>query len=141
MPAVVALAPVALLIVPPVAFPPTLVFAPSPVTVSPPLEPVPFRTIPFAGPAPAEVPAPAEMLWNVSPLAPILVLEPFGPAPVVVSILWAEPVTLTVPPPVAPNPGPLVVSMLRPPPVRLIVGLDPVEENAAPVPVFSVFVA
>ena len=50
MPAVVELAPVALLIVPPVELPPTLVFVPSPVMVRPPLEPVVFRTIPFAGP-------------------------------------------------------------------------------------------
>ena len=61
--------------------------------------------------------------------------------PVVVAMVLPVPPDVMVPPPVALRPLPVVVSMSRPPPVRLIVGLDPLEENAAPVPVSSFLVA
>src|SRR5205085_11471680 len=133
LPAVVPSAPVALLIVPPLELPPRLVLDPSPVTVRRPLEPVPFNTIPLAPPF-------AEMCSKVSPLAPMFVLDTFRAVPVVESIVLAEPVTLTVPPPVALKPAPLVVSMLRPPPLKVIVWPEPVDENAVDAPVLSVFV-
>src|SRR5215218_4586284 len=69
-----------------------------PVTVRPPLAPVLSRLIPI--PAVPEA-VPAEMLWNVRPLAPIVVFWTFSAVPVVVARVLVAPVTLTVPPPVA----------------------------------------
>src|SRR5689334_19234748 len=106
---------------------------PLPVTTRLPLAPVVSKTIPLAAPF-------DEMLWNVSPLAPMFVLETVSAVPVVVSIVFAVPVTLTVPPPVALKPAPEVVSMLRPPLLKVIVCPEPVDENAADAPVLSVFV-
>ena len=54
--------PVVLVIKPPEPFSTPV---PSPVTVSPPLDPVLLRAMPFA-------PPPEEILWNVSPLAPMV---------------------------------------------------------------------
>ena len=104
---------------------------PVPVTVRPALAPVPLRTMPFGAPL-------AEMLWNVIPLAPMVVLATFSAVPVVVAIVLAVPVTLTVPPPVAWNPPPLVASMSSPPPVKLIVApVLSVRMTAVAVPPFS----
>ena len=82
---------------------PPLPAAPVPVTVNAPL-PVVFRLIPLTGPL-------AEMLRNVSPLAPMVVLATLSAVPVVVvSVFTNAPAaglhgfsshTLTVPPPVA----------------------------------------
>src|SRR5262245_50250716 len=71
---------------------------PLPVTISPPLDPVLLRTMPLVGPLAA---VPAEMLRKVGPRAPMFVLVTFRAVPVVVAIVLVEPVTLTVPPPVA----------------------------------------
>lgn len=104
------LAPVLLAIVPPL---PAL---PVPVTVKPPV-PVLSRIIPVAEP-PLDV-----MLWNVSPLAPIVVLTTFkAVAPEVLLMVLPVPCTVTaVAPPVALKPVPLEVLMTNPPPVKLIV--------------------
>ena len=48
-----------------------------PVTINAPAAPVVFSTMPFGAPF-------AEMLWNVSPLAPMVVLATFSAVPVVV---------------------------------------------------------
>ena len=78
------------------------------------------------------------MLWNVSPLAPMVVLATFSAVPVVVAIVLTVPVTLTVPPPVAWNPPPLVASMSSPPPVKLMVApVLLVRLTAVAVPPFS----
>ena len=93
---------------------------PLPVTVSPAAAPVLLSTIPFAPPF-------AEMLRNVSPLAPIVVWVTLTAVPVVVAIVFAAPVTLTVPPLVAAGPGPVAVKPALPPvesvrpPVKLMV--------------------
>ena len=82
-------------IVPPVQVGSAAVHAPPfPVTVSPAVLPVLLSTIPFAPPF-------AEMLRNVTPLAPIVVLATFSAVPVVVVSVLSGPSTLTVPPPVA----------------------------------------
>src|SRR5258706_16463810 len=81
---VAASAPVAFLSAPPV---PAL---PVPVTVRPAVAPVLLRTIPLAGPEPAEVPVPAEMLLNVRPLAPILVLITLSAVPVVEERMFGD---------------------------------------------------
>src|SRR5947207_12101046 len=112
---------------------PPLPAEPVPVTVRPPLAPVVFNTMPFAPPL-------AEMCSKVRPLAPMFVLATLRAVPVVESIVLTVPVTLTVPPPVALKPAPEVVSMFRPPPLNVIVWAEPVDENAADAPVFSVFV-
>ena len=65
-----------------------------PVTVKPPLAPVVFKIIPLAAPF-------AEMLRNVSPLAPIVVLTTLRAVPVVLLMVFVAPVTLIVPPPVS----------------------------------------
>ena len=57
-----------------------------------------FNTMPFAGPLAA---VPEETLWNVNPLAPIVVLTTLRPMPVVELIVFPVPATLIVPPPVA----------------------------------------
>src|SRR5262245_23463572 len=104
---------VAFWIVPPDPSPPTDVLPP-PVTVSPPLAPVLFRTMPLAAPL-------DEMLLNVSPLAPMVVFATFRAVPVCELIVLFDPVTLTVPPPVALNPVPLVVVIARLPLLKVIV--------------------
>ena len=82
-----------------------------------------------------------EMLWNVRPLAPIVVLATLSAVPVPVSIVLPAPVTVTVPPPVALKPAPLVVSMSSPPPVKLIVWpVLVVSVTAVLAPVLSVLV-
>jgi hypothetical protein len=86
--------------VPPVELPPTEVLEPSPSTVSPAVEPVLTRMIPFEPPF-------AVMLLNVSPFDPMVVFATFKAVPVVVAIVFCEPVTLTVPPLVADGPGPV----------------------------------
>src|SRR3954453_19622669 len=111
-------------IVPPVLFPPSSVFVPSPVTVSPPELPVLSRMIPSADP-PVEL-----MLTNVSPLAPIVVLATLRAVPVVVVGVLGGPGTGRVPPLVAAGPGPVAVKAALVPvesvslPLKLIV--DPV---------------
>src|SRR5205085_1298283 len=102
---------------------------PVPVTVRPPLVPVLLSRIPLAGPLPA---VPDEMLRNVSPLAPIVVPSTFKATPVVVAMVFVEPVTFTVPPPVAMKPL-LVPSEMNTPPVRLSVVLA-LEVNSTPPP-------
>src|SRR5262245_30975422 len=83
-----------------------------PVTVRPAVAPVVFNTIPFAAPL-------AEILRNVRPLAPMLVLATFSAVPVVVAIVFTIVVlfcvAVTVPPPVAVNAGLVVVVRLNPP--------------------------
>src|SRR4051812_48127278 len=119
-------------IVPPVLFPPTVVFAPSPVTVSPPELPVLSRMIPSAEP-PLEL-----MLPTVSPLAPIVVLATLSAVPVVVVSVLVVPVTVTVPPPVAVK-APLAPVERVTPPVKVIV--EPVlfvSETPAPEVTLSV---
>src|SRR5438270_4080563 len=118
--------------VPPELSPPTDAL-PLPATTRLPLAPVVLSTIPLAAPF-------AEMLLKFRPLAPIVVFATFRAVPVVESIVLAEPVTLTVPPPVALKPAPEVVSMFRPPLLNVIVWPEPVDENAADAPVLSVFV-
>ena len=100
--------PVVLVIRPPVVLSP---FTPLPVTVSPPLVPVLFSTMPFAAPL-------AEMLWNVRSPLPMLVLTTLSapPGPELMLLLCA-PVgssTVTVPPPVASKPVPPAVVISRP---------------------------
>src|SRR5262245_18967563 len=63
----------------------------------------------------------AEMLLNVSPLAPMDVLATFSAVPVVELMVLFAPVTFTVPPPVALNPAPLVVVIARLPLLNVIV--------------------
>ena len=93
---------------------------PLPVTVNPPLAPVLLRTIPFDPPL-------AEMLRNVRPAAPIVVLETLSAVPVVVvreltiDVLFC--VAVTVPPPVAAKAA-LVPVERRRPPVKAIVPLS-----------------
>ena len=89
-------APVMFWIVPPL---PSLATEPAaPVTVKPPDAPVLFRKMPFEPPF-------EEMLRNVRPLAPMVVLATLSAVPVVVvSVFTIEVlfcVALTVPPPVA----------------------------------------
>src|SRR5580765_7717438 len=105
---------------------------PVPVTVRPPLVPVVLSTIPSAAPF-------DEMLLKFSPLAPIVVFATFSAVPVVVASVLFDPVTLTVPPPVALNAVFAPVEAMTPP-VRLIVAPVlllrmiplPVDETAPP---------
>ncbi len=61
----------------------------------------------------------AEMLWNVTLLAPIVVLATLSAVPVPELMVLPVPCTVTVPPPVARKPVPEVVVMSRPlPPWR-----------------------
>src|SRR5262249_42646084 len=86
----------------------------------------------------------AEMLRNVAPLAPIVVLTMFTPGPVVVEavLLFAPVVTATVPPPVAVKPVPLVVVIAKPPLEKLIVAPALlVRETAVLAPVLKVLLA
>jgi hypothetical protein len=79
--------------------------------------------MPFTGLSAAlGVVLPAEMLWNVSPLAPMVVLATFSAVALVELMLLPEPVTFTIPPPVATKPLPVVVSMSRPPRNSLLPG-------------------
>src|SRR4051794_29869445 len=95
---------------------------PLPVTVSPPLEPVVLRMMPFAEPLPFEV-----MVRNVRPVPPIVVKATFGAVPFGGVIVLLLPVTAPVPPVVAAGPGPVAVNAaLAPvlklnPPVKFIV--------------------
>src|SRR5262245_62832066 len=76
---------------------------PLPVTVRPAVAPVVFNTIPFAAPL-------AEMLRNVRPVPPMVVLVTVSAVPVVVVIvLTTLLLLLTVPPPVAVKAGLLPV--------------------------------
>src|SRR5262245_33219326 len=121
--------PVELWIVPPL---PAVV--PVPVTINPPLEPVVLSTMPLVAPL-------AEMSWNVTLLAPMLVLAMLRAVPVVEVMLLLEPMTLTVPPPVAEKPVPLVLSISSPPLLKLMVAPVLLEsETAVDAPVFSVLV-
>jgi hypothetical protein len=124
--------------------PPELLLAlvPSPVIMKPPEVPVLFKTMPLRGSVAPEL-LPEEMLWNVSPLAPIVVLATFNAVavfvlagPVVALMVLPEPCTVTVPPPVASKPTPPVVLMTKPPLVKLMVApvLEP-KVTAALVPV------
>jgi hypothetical protein len=109
-------APVELWIVPPVQVGvATVQDPPLPPTVSPPLDPVLLSTIPFTAPF-------EEMLRNLRPEAPIVVLDTLSALPVVVVSVLAVSVAVTVPPPVALNA--VFVPVLRfSVPVKLI---DPV---------------
>src|SRR5262245_23776115 len=97
-------------IVPPVQVSAEVQVPPFALTVRPPLEPVLFRAMPLAG-STAAVLLPAEMLWNVGPSVPMVVLETLRAAALVaVRVLLGavEPlvsVTAMVPPPVALNAG------------------------------------
>src|SRR5262249_4895277 len=75
---------------------------PFPVTLKKPVEPVWSRTMPLTAPL-------DEMLRNVTPLAPIVVLATLRAVPVVVVMVFAVPWTVMVPPPVAENPLAVVV--------------------------------
>ena len=99
----------------------------SPFTVSPPLDPVVFRTMPFVAPL-------DEMLRNSRLFEPIVVLATLSAVPVVVvSVLTSAPVaaglhgfssqTLTVPPPVAVKAA-LVVVLIASPPLKVTVPLS-----------------
>src|SRR4051794_30345480 len=92
---------------------------PVPATVRPPEEPVLFRKMPFP---PVPEPPPAVIDLKVTPDDPIVLLSTFRAVPLVVVSVLFEPVTLTVPPPIA------LKALLPPvfavtPPVRLIVAL------------------
>src|SRR5947207_3415686 len=76
--------------------------APVPVTVRPPLVPVALSTIPLVGPPPA---VPAEILWNLSPAAPMVVFETVSALAVDVLRVLPASVAVTVPPPVAVKAG------------------------------------
>src|SRR5215471_8457185 len=106
--------------VPPELSPPTPVL-PSPVTVSPPLVPVLFRTMPLTGSVAPVVLVPEEMLWKVRPLAPIVVFATLSAVALTELIELPLPVTLIVPPPVALKPMPVVVEIASPPPLKLMV--------------------
>src|SRR5215813_6819749 len=132
-------APVAPWIAPPVHVATDVQVPPFPEIVSPPLDPVLLRTMPLDAPF-------DEMLRNVRPLAPMVVLATFNAVPVVVvSVLTMVVlfcVAATVPPPVAVKAAfTLVVSAM--PPVKVIVApvllfrmmpvpVPPVEETAPP---------
>ena len=89
-------------------------------------EPVLFSTMPLAAPF-------EETLRKVSPVAPMVVLATLSAVPVVVASVFAEPVTLTVPPPVALN-ALLAPALAVTPPVTLIV-VPVLELRLMPVPV------
>src|SRR5919197_1916760 len=111
--------------VPPDESPPWDVFPP-PATVRLPLAPVLLSTIPFAPPV-------EEIFLKLRPLAPIVVFAPLGagPAPgVVPPIVLLEPVTFTVPPPVAEK---FAAELSVRPPVKLIVA-PPLPLRLMPVP-------
>src|SRR4051812_31579928 len=97
---VLPLAPVLFAIVPPVPAPPV------PVTCRPPAVPVVSTMMPLL------VPPLDEMLWNVTSLAPIVVLAMLSPVPVPEVIVLPAPVAVTVPPPVAVNPAVLLALVL-----------------------------
>src|SRR5207244_2741895 len=66
-----------------------------------------------------------EILWKVSPLAPMVVLVTLRAEPVVESIVLLEPVTLTATAPLmALKPVPEVVSIFSPPFEKVIVALS-----------------
>jgi hypothetical protein len=95
----------------------------------PPLAPVLSSTIPIPA-LPAAVPA--SILRKVSPLAPIVVFWTVSAVADVVAIVFAEPVTLTVPPPVAENAALAAVLSVSVPPNEIV---DPVlllSETPAP---------
>src|SRR6185295_2229190 len=135
-------APVAFWIVPPVPAPPV------PVTIRPPAAPVLLSKIPFTGPLAT---VPAEIFWNSSLFAPIVVFATFSAVPVVVVIvLTLAPVdaglqgfssqTSTVPPLVASGPGPVAVKAgfppvdsARPPEKRIVAPVLMVREMPPPV--------
>src|SRR5437870_13479571 len=81
------------------------------------------------------------MCWKFRPLAPMFVFATFSAVPVVEEIPLFDPVTLTVPPPVALKPAPEVVMMVRLPLLKVIVWPEPVDEYAADAPVLSTFSA
>src|SRR2546423_14245722 len=85
---------------------------PVPVTVRPPLEPVLISTIPWLPPF-------AVIDWKFRPLEPIVVFSTSRAVPVDVARVLAEPVTFTVPPPVATKALLVPVDAVAPP-VRLI---------------------
>jgi hypothetical protein len=93
-----------------------LVHAPAlPVTVSEPFAlAVLFRTMPLGAPLEA-------IFWNVRSLSPTSVSTRFRARPVVLSIVFAAPVTVIAPLFAASRPLPDVVSTSRLPPVRLSV--------------------
>src|ERR671929_1020316 len=106
--------PVVFWIVPPVQVEAVVVHVPPlPLTVRLPLAPVPLRTMPFTAPF-------VSMLRKLSPLEPMVVLSTRSVVPVVDASVLAEPVTFTVPPPVASN-ALLVPVLAVTPPVRLMV--------------------
>ncbi|MDQ4097175.1 MAG: hypothetical protein M3144_04825, partial [Actinomycetota bacterium] len=89
---------------------------PVPVTVRPPRDPVFSSRMPWAAPA-------DEMLLKLSPLAPMVVFWTLRALPVPLgwfSVLF-DPVTLTVPPPVAEKACPSPVAVEVTPPVKLMV--------------------
>ena len=111
--------------------PPEPSVEPVPVTVRPPLAPVVLSTIPFVAPL-------AEMLRNVSPDAPILVLVTVNAVPVVDVNVLAVSVEVTVPPPVALK-AVFVPDEIVSVPVKLIV--EPVLlVRSMPLPVVEVIV-
>src|SRR5437867_10269667 len=107
---------------------------PVPVTVSPPLTPavvpVLFRMIPVAAPF-------AEMLRNVSPLAPIVAFSTSRAMPVVVASVLVLPVTVTVPPSFAVNAGLVPLLILTPPLNVNVARLFNISVMPSPVPVIG----
>lgn len=87
-------------IVPPVQVGVATVQAPPLSVTSRPPEPVLFNTMPLAGSA-AAVLLPAEMLSKMRLLAPMVVLSTLSAVAEVLSMVLCEPVTVTIPPPVA----------------------------------------
>ena len=85
---------------------------------SPPLDPVLLSTMPLRS-APL-----AEMLWNVTSAAPMVVLAMLSAVPVPELMVLPAPCTVTVPPPVALKPVPEVVVMSRPLPPPVGVEVD-----------------
>src|ERR671910_1598888 len=130
-------APVVFWIVPPVHVGvPGAHVPPFPVTVRPPAEPVPLRTMPFAGDFAA---VPAEMLRNVSPLAPIVVLVTLSAVPVVLVSVLVAPVMVSAPAPVEEMPGLAPELTVTPAKVKVAALLAPVRvAPAAPVVVSPV---
>ena len=115
---------------------PPLPGVPVPVTRRPPLDPVWSRMMPVAVLLAA---VPDVMRWNVTWLAPMVVLAMLSAVPLLESIVLFEPVTVTVPSPVALKPAPDVVAMSSPPFVKsIVVPRLSLSETAGLVPVVRV---
>src|SRR5258705_10120962 len=111
---------------------------PLPVTVSPPVELVVLRIMPFDA---LFAPVPDVMLRNVNPEAPMMVFVTFSAVPDVVEsvltivvLFW---VALTVPPPVAVNESFAPVLRLMPPVKLIVAPVLALRITPVPVPLFD----